>query len=498
MTSTIASVPNARLPDATGLAAQRRERRDDQGFETELRSPKSEIHTSSRRSPRHDRDEPAPVSRDADLHRTAAMLSRMAIEESTQANVDVFDAGDGIEEPGTEDDLTVRDAISGHDAPGERRDVPLSQPIVSVPDSVSRDHTTAAGSVQSDPDETTVTAARDERSTSAGNASRATPAGTSVSVESSAPASSPPEQNDLTQAGSTPSLEPEDDRPAANGRRDTTASPQTDTQHLAIQAVSVTTRSELSTPSRSGTDATTLPAIEIPADETVGASFDADDTGADRDGSDDGRERPAQVLDARSQSVAAQPAMATVGTVVSGGAVQTVATLPVASDGAELARHVADAARAVDAPIGADRPVTTLRIQLNPLDLGTVVATLDFSGERLRVDIAVTTDAAHRRLSADRDTITRALGDLGFDVEQVTLQQVAAPATASSAPRDGTAFDARSGQPNAQPQASGREGDGTSQRERQGTDQSREQAGGHRAGGADGGNAASGGNALYI
>ncbi len=63
--------------------------------------------------------------------------------------------------------------------------------------------------------------------------------------------------------------------------------------------------------------------------------------------------------------------------------------------------------------------MTALRIQLNPIDLGTVVATLNFAGDRLRVDIAVTTDAAHRRLSADRDAITRALGDLGFDVDQV-------------------------------------------------------------------------------
>jgi len=65
----------------------------------------------------------------------------------------------------------------------------------------------------------------------------------------------------------------------------------------------------------------------------------------------------------------------------------------------------------------------TLKIQLNPAELGMVTANMRFSGEQLTVEIQVENGDAYRRLSADSETIVKSLRAIGLDVDRVTIQQ---------------------------------------------------------------------------
>lgn len=67
--------------------------------------------------------------------------------------------------------------------------------------------------------------------------------------------------------------------------------------------------------------------------------------------------------------------------------------------------------------------VNTLRIQLNPAELGMVTARLTAAGEQLSVEIRVETSDARQRLTADSDAIVKALRAVGYDVERVTITQ---------------------------------------------------------------------------
>ncbi|SOC45393.1 chemotaxis protein MotD [Rhizobium subbaraonis] len=100
--------------------------------------------------------------------------------------------------------------------------------------------------------------------------------------------------------------------------------------------------------------------------------------------------------------------------------------------------------------------VNTLKIQLSPIDLGTVTATLRLQGEALTVDLKVETGKAYRNLSDDQDAIIKALRGHGFAVDQVSVQLT------SSSDRSGS-----TGQGDPQAQFSGqqqaREGGGQQQ-----------------------------------
>lgn len=72
----------------------------------------------------------------------------------------------------------------------------------------------------------------------------------------------------------------------------------------------------------------------------------------------------------------------------------------------------------------------SLKIQLRPVELGTVTANLHLAGSQLTVEIEVENAEAYHRLSADREAITSALKGLGFDVDHVTIQ---APQASNSA-----------------------------------------------------------------
>jgi chemotaxis protein MotD len=74
-----------------------------------------------------------------------------------------------------------------------------------------------------------------------------------------------------------------------------------------------------------------------------------------------------------------------------------------------------------------DRPqpgaVQGLKIQLRPAELGVVTADLRFAGEQLSVELKVESAEAYRRLSSDTDTIVRAFRALGFEIDQIAIQQ---------------------------------------------------------------------------
>lgn len=90
--------------------------------------------------------------------------------------------------------------------------------------------------------------------------------------------------------------------------------------------------------------------------------------------------------------------------------------------------------------------VNTLKIQLSPIDLGTVTATLRLQGEALTVDLKVETGKAYRNLSDDQDAIIKALRGHGFAVDQISVQMT------SSSDRSGS-----TGQGDPQAQFSGQQ-----------------------------------------
>lgn len=87
------------------------------------------------------------------------------------------------------------------------------------------------------------------------------------------------------------------------------------------------------------------------------------------------------------------------------------------------------------AQAGASQPAQmlhTLKLQLNPVSLGSVTAVLRLTGEELSVEIKVETAEAYRQLKDDNQSILKALRGQGFGVEQITVQHVAGPDRSSS------------------------------------------------------------------
>ncbi|MGO6998009.1 flagellar hook-length control protein FliK [Rhizobium leguminosarum] len=83
------------------------------------------------------------------------------------------------------------------------------------------------------------------------------------------------------------------------------------------------------------------------------------------------------------------------------------------------------------------RVVNTLKIQMNPLDLGLVTATMRLSGDALNVDLKVETGAAYRQMKEDHGKILEALRSQGYAVENVTISM--APVERSDAGNQGQA-----------------------------------------------------------
>lgn len=117
--------------------------------------------------------------------------------------------------------------------------------------------------------------------------------------------------------------------------------------------------------------------------------------------------------------------------------------------------------------------VNTLKIQMNPIELGLVTATLRLHGDDLVVSLQVETGEAYRQLRDDQDAIVRALRGQGFSVDQVTVQLAPADRGAGTQQGDGQSQQSQqqfSNQPQAREGGNGREqrggeGAGTSGRE---------------------------------
>src|SRR5690606_37256166 len=80
--------------------------------------------------------------------------------------------------------------------------------------------------------------------------------------------------------------------------------------------------------------------------------------------------------------------------------------------------------------------VNTLKLQMNPVNLGAMVASLKLKGEELTVELRVDSIEAYRHLSADHDDIGKALQDQGFSIDKVTVQLNATDRTDAGADRD--------------------------------------------------------------
>lgn len=74
----------------------------------------------------------------------------------------------------------------------------------------------------------------------------------------------------------------------------------------------------------------------------------------------------------------------------------------------------------------------TLKLQLNPVSLGSVTAVLRLTGDDLSVEIKVQTAEAYRQIKEDNQSMLKALRAQGFGVEQISVQHVAGPDRASS------------------------------------------------------------------
>ncbi|CAN7169453.1 flagellar hook-length control protein FliK [Rhizobium sp. LjRoot258] len=100
--------------------------------------------------------------------------------------------------------------------------------------------------------------------------------------------------------------------------------------------------------------------------------------------------------------------------------------------------------------------VNTLKIQMNPIDLGLVTATMRLHGDALNVDLKVESGAAYRQLKEDHGKIIEALRSQGYAIDNVTISM--APVDRSDA----------GNQANGQSQqASAQQGQGGEARERQ-------------------------------
>lgn len=65
--------------------------------------------------------------------------------------------------------------------------------------------------------------------------------------------------------------------------------------------------------------------------------------------------------------------------------------------------------------------VNTLKIQMNPIELGLVTATMRVAGDELSIEIRVETGAAYRQLSDDQSGMIDTLRQQGFAVDKITV-----------------------------------------------------------------------------
>ena len=65
----------------------------------------------------------------------------------------------------------------------------------------------------------------------------------------------------------------------------------------------------------------------------------------------------------------------------------------------------------------------TMKLQLHPAELGMVTANLSFAGDQLQVELQVENREAFDRLKGDSEAIVKSLRALGYEIDQVSVQQ---------------------------------------------------------------------------
>ncbi len=86
----------------------------------------------------------------------------------------------------------------------------------------------------------------------------------------------------------------------------------------------------------------------------------------------------------------------------------------------------------------AGQAVHTLKLQMNPDNLGSMTASLRLRGDVLSVDVMVETAEAHRHLSQDHDGLVKALRAQGFAVDHVSIQLAPSQAAGNNANPNGS------------------------------------------------------------
>lgn len=163
-----------------------------------------------------------------------------------------------------------------------------------------------------------------------------------------------------------------------------------------------------------------------PADATATAPETGRERGARVQEREPAGERPAPKVTVMSVQTAPAPAAPTNAPNLSPTSASFVQSLG-APDG--LPRYVSETGSQGSAQ-NAPKPVTTLKIQLHPVDLGTVTAKLSGDSDKLSIEVQVENHEAHHRLQSDGDAIVKALRGMGFDIDRITVQQ--APQTGAS------------------------------------------------------------------
>jgi chemotaxis protein MotD len=105
-------------------------------------------------------------------------------------------------------------------------------------------------------------------------------------------------------------------------------------------------------------------------------------------------------------------------------AISATGTALVASIEADgtLTRYVTETAAA---PAGDAKPMTTLKLQLHPAELGNVTVKISGTGDEIAIEVQVENTEARQRLASDSDAIVKSLRGLGYDIERVSVQQIA-------------------------------------------------------------------------
>lgn len=103
----------------------------------------------------------------------------------------------------------------------------------------------------------------------------------------------------------------------------------------------------------------------------------------------------------------------------------------------EWASAMRTGTEATDTTAGGGRVLNTLKIQMSPIDLGNVTATLRLTGDELTVSLVVESSAAYRKLSEDQNEIVKTLRAQGFSVDQVQITIVSSDKTGSDPSQSG-------------------------------------------------------------